>query len=167
MNPICFRFIVILSLFFSGIASAQDPSLLNDAKKGDASAQYKLGLAYERGEGAPIEYTKALKWYRLAADQGHAPSQVNIGLLHERGQVGPINYTEALKWYHLAAAQKNVLAQLCIANLYANGLGVPTDDAEAAKWFRLAADQKVPLGKMKRTVAPLRKAGYLSLPLSD
>ncbi|MBN4047960.1 SEL1-like repeat protein [bacterium AH-315-O15] len=28
---------------------------------------------YENGEGVPEDYTEAVRWYRLAADQGRAP----------------------------------------------------------------------------------------------
>ena len=40
------------------------------AERGDASAQAALGAFYENGKGVPQDYAKAVKWYRLAAEQG-------------------------------------------------------------------------------------------------
>ncbi|MDB4559467.1 sel1 repeat family protein, partial [Planctomycetota bacterium] len=41
------------------------------AEQGDASAQWRLGLAYEAGEGLPVNPSKARSWIDLAAEQGH------------------------------------------------------------------------------------------------
>ena len=49
------------------------------AAQGDASAQYNLGLMYEKGLGVPQDYNEAVKLYRLAAAQGNAPAQSNLG----------------------------------------------------------------------------------------
>jgi len=45
------------------------------AKQGNASAQYNLGIIYNKGEGVPQDSAEAVKWYRLAADQGYASAQ--------------------------------------------------------------------------------------------
>ncbi|MSR43556.1 MAG: hypothetical protein EXS19_05920, partial [Pedosphaera sp.] len=39
-------------------------------EKGDASAQYNLGVMYANGLGVPKDEVEAVKWYRKAADQG-------------------------------------------------------------------------------------------------
>ena len=39
------------------------------AEKGDASAQYNLGVKYANGEGVPQDYVQAHKWINLAASQ--------------------------------------------------------------------------------------------------
>ncbi len=41
------------------------------ATKGDATAQSVLGYMYEVGLGVPQDKTKAINWYRKAADQGN------------------------------------------------------------------------------------------------
>ncbi len=41
------------------------------ADSGDADAQYKLGVRYEKGEGVSADPVEAAKWYKLAADQGN------------------------------------------------------------------------------------------------
>ena len=41
------------------------------AEKGDAIAQFNLGLSYYHGNGVPQDNTQAVYWYREAAEQGH------------------------------------------------------------------------------------------------
>jgi hypothetical protein len=53
----------------------------------------------------PQDYSAALKWYRLAADQGLAEAQNNLGALYARGQGVSRDDQEALKWYRISAGQ--------------------------------------------------------------
>ena len=46
------------------------------AKKGEAAAQYALGLRYARGEGLNEDASEAAKWFLEAAEQGHADAQM-------------------------------------------------------------------------------------------
>ena len=41
------------------------------AEKGDAIAQFNLGLSYYHGKGVLQDYAQAVYWYRKAAEQGH------------------------------------------------------------------------------------------------
>ncbi|NOR73090.1 MAG: hypothetical protein GQ467_04385 [Mariprofundaceae bacterium] len=45
------------------------------ADQGHASAQYYLGVMYDKGKGVTRDDKEAAKWYRKAADQGHASAQ--------------------------------------------------------------------------------------------
>lgn len=58
-----------------------------NAESGNAPAQRKLGLMYEKGDGVPVDYDKAIHWYCLAAEQGDAEAQENLGRMCELGQV--------------------------------------------------------------------------------
>ena len=40
------------------------------AEQGHASAQYNLGIMYEKGQGVPQDYAEAVKLFRKAAEQG-------------------------------------------------------------------------------------------------
>jgi hypothetical protein len=84
---------------------------------------------------------KAVKWWRLAADQGDADAQVLLGLMYANGEGVAQDYAEAVKWWRLAADQGDANAQVLLGTMYANGEGVAQDYAEAVKWWRLAADQ--------------------------
>ena len=37
---------------------------------------------YAKGQGVPQDYSKALSWFRLAADQGNALAQNALGLMY-------------------------------------------------------------------------------------
>ena len=74
------------------------------AKRGDAKAQFGLGLMYGNGEGVPQDYAEAARWYRKAAAQGHATAQYNLGLMYGNGEGVPQDYVQAHMWYNLAAS---------------------------------------------------------------
>jgi membrane associated rhomboid family serine protease/tetratricopeptide (TPR) repeat protein len=90
---------------------------------------------------ADKNYSDAMRWYRMAADQGDAAAQLNVGGLYHNGWGVPQNYPEAMQWFRKAAAQGNPAAQNDIGILFANGRGVPKDYAEAMRWYRMAAAQ--------------------------
>jgi len=73
------------------------------AEKGDADAQYLLGLFYATGQGVEKDYAEAIRWYRKAADQGLASAQLNLGVAYDIGQGVEKDYVEAYAWLNLAA----------------------------------------------------------------
>ena len=75
------------------------------ADKGDAYAQFKLGLMYDQGWGVPEDYAAAVSWYRKAADQGYADAQYNLGFMYYAGRGVPQDYATAMSWYRKAADQ--------------------------------------------------------------
>ena len=60
--------------------------------KGDALAQYNLGVLYRKGRGVPQDDVQARKWYEKAAVQGHAKAQFNLGTLYFNGEGVPKDY---------------------------------------------------------------------------
>ncbi len=52
-----------------------------EAKQGDAEAQYSLGFYYYHGRGVAQDHKEAVKWYRLAAEQGNADAQYNLNII--------------------------------------------------------------------------------------
>lgn len=73
------------------------------AERGDARAQYNLGLLYASGLGVTHDYQAALKWYRMAAKQGHAGAQSELAQMYSKGQGVSQDYIHAHMWYSLAA----------------------------------------------------------------
>jgi TPR repeat protein len=116
-------------------------SIKAKADGGDARAQNKLGMLYEKGEGVSQDYIESLKWYRKAADQGDAKAQYNLGRIYNLGQGVSQNYNEGLKWTTKAANQGNAHAQAILGLMYEQGQGVTRDYSEAVKWYRRAAEQ--------------------------
>src|ERR1019366_1623180 len=56
------------------------------ADRGDATAQFNLGVMYDAGQGVQQNYAEAIKWWHKAADQGYADAQYNIGMAYAEGQ---------------------------------------------------------------------------------
>jgi TPR repeat protein len=110
------------------------------ANQGDASAQFNLGLMYVKGQGVPLDYAEAVKWFRKAADQGRGRAQFYLGLIYDNDPGAP-DHAEAVKWFRKAADQGIATAQFNLAVMYHDGQGVPQDYAEAMYWYRKAADQ--------------------------
>ena len=120
------------------------------AERGNAHAQFKVGLLYYTGEGVPQDYHQAARWCCLAADQGYAQAQSELGALYAEGQGVPQDYQQAARWYRLAADQGYAKAQLGLGVLYGLGQGVPKDSVQAHMWFNLAAAQGDPLAPQLR-----------------
>jgi TPR repeat protein len=82
--------------------------LIQAAERGDAEAQFNLGVMYENGlldsryvtEGSRSE---AMRWYLAAAEQGLARAQVKLGEIYAGAADQPAGLVEACKWYLLAA----------------------------------------------------------------
>jgi TPR repeat protein len=111
------------------------------AERGDAIAEYQLGLMYRDGHGAPRNGIEAVKWLRKAADSGSIAAITNLGRIYELGQGVPQNYAEAVKWFRKAAERKSDWAMMTLGRMYESGRGVPQNFPEAIRWFRTAADQ--------------------------
>jgi TPR repeat protein len=76
------------------------------AAAGDAKAQFSIGWMYDLGQGVPQDKVKAVKWYRMAAEQGHADAQYELGLAYYYGWGVAEDYAEAVKWLLKAAEQR-------------------------------------------------------------
>ena len=111
------------------------------AQQGSASAQYNLGLMYQKGDGVSQDYATAVKFYRLASEQGHAVAQFNLGTMYDRGIGVSQNDKTALKWYRLSAEKGYAKAQYNLGVMYENGQGVLQKYKTAVKWYKLASEQ--------------------------
>ena len=109
------------------------------AKQGDASAQFKLGLMYGKGQGVTQNLKEAVAWYRKAAKQGKVEAQNNLGLMYEFGLGVTKDYKEAIKLYRKAAEQGLSSAQYDLGAMYAKGHGVTQDYVQSYMWFYIAA----------------------------
>jgi len=116
-------------------------ALKERAEKGDAQAQYQLGLMYAEGQGVARDEAEAVRWYRKAAEQAFALAQNDLGSMYARGRGVKQDYAEALRWYRKAAEQGEAQAQNSIGAMYSLGQGVVRDDVEAVRWYRKSAEQ--------------------------
>jgi hypothetical protein len=77
-------------------------SHLAKAKKGDAQAQYNLGMMYSNGNQVKKDFKEAAKWWRKSAEQGNAPSQAFLALSYFRGEGVPKDLITGYAWIHIA-----------------------------------------------------------------
>jgi tetratricopeptide (TPR) repeat protein len=116
-------------------------AIVEKAERGDAEAQFNLGLIYFFGKGVSQNDIEAAKWFRKAAEQGQVYAQFSLGMMYDKGIGVTQNDVEAAKWFHKAAQQGQADAQYHLAVMYRDGKGVTQNDVEAAKLFRQAAEQ--------------------------
>ena len=116
--------------------TAEVQALLAKAMAGDPLAQYRVGVAYDYGRGAPADPVVAMKWYRTAADAGYADAQNSVGSLLQ----AEAKFAEAFEWFEKAAAQEHPRAVSNLAYLYESGQGVAQDARKAFELYTRAAN---------------------------
>lgn len=69
------------------------------AERGDAFAQFRLGVFYEIGHGGVLrDYAEASRWYLKAAEQGNKMAQLDLARMFVDGKGVQQNYVEAGAW---------------------------------------------------------------------
>ncbi|NOZ10999.1 MAG: hypothetical protein GXP09_08180 [Gammaproteobacteria bacterium] len=134
------------------------------AEKGEAAAQFNLGVLYAEGQSVKRDYSKAAKLYEQAAGQGYPPAQFNLGVLYEAGRGVKKNIATAASWWTKAAEQGFAQAQYNLGTLYFYGRGVKMSLEQARHWFVLAAEtgDKAAIQALKSTEKRLKLAGKTS-----
>ena len=150
------RLLCVLGLLVSVLVSVALAESLDEtrkkAEKGDARAQFNLGVMYSKGEGVPKDSAEAVKWYRLAAEQGEPIAEFALGVMYANGRGLPKNETEAVKWYRKAAERRLSLAQMELGDVYVAGKGVAPDFIEAHAWFNIAGASGHPLANLRLNI---------------
>ena len=86
-------------------------------------------------------YSDAVKYFRLSANENYAPAQDKLGWMYQNGWGVTRSYSEAYKQYKKAAEQGNREAQASLGYLYYKGLGVKRDLQQALYWYGKSAEQ--------------------------
>jgi TPR repeat protein len=71
----------------------------NAAERGNAIAEYKLGLAYVNGDGVEKNMSLAASWFRKAAEQGSAEAEYHLGVMCAAGTGVAQDPHQAIVWY--------------------------------------------------------------------
>lgn len=111
------RLLTLLAVFACVVAAPAVAGPFEDAQ----SAEYRR------------DYVKALRLYRLAAEQGHAEAAFSVANFYFIGRAVPQDYVEYEKWLKRAADLGSADAMLAFSFHYAI-----SDRVEADKWRRLA-----------------------------
>lgn len=123
------------------LATGTGDSLTVQAERGEAQAQYQLGLNYRDGQLGARDPASAYAWLQRAADQGHTEAQYVLGTMHLIGQGALQSFPSAFEWFERAAQQNHAEAQFQLGKMYRRGNGVPVNLRKAYVWFNLAAAQ--------------------------
>jgi TPR repeat protein len=115
------------------------PAALKLADAGNANAMYRVGLAYEKGEGVEKDYEAAAAWYEEAANLGHGAAMGRLGNLYEEGDGVEKDYQTAMEWLMAGAAAGDPFSMNGVGRFYDIGKGVTQDFHKAAEWYEKAA----------------------------
>lgn len=128
-----------------------------DAEKGVVKAQTSLALMYEKGDGVQPDNSKAMEWFKRAAESGDGEAIYQLGLKHRRDK----NAEEAMECFERAAKKGHEYAAAALKKQreadstmraakkgeaeaqYKLGWKYDRDSnyPEAMKWYKLAAAQ--------------------------
>ena len=115
-----------------------------EAARGNADAQYELGVCYMKGKGVGKDIAEAAKWWQKAANQGHVDAQFQLGCLYYQGEGVKGNLPEAVNLWRKAAAQGQADALCNLGAFYYDGFpagNVPRDRIEGLRLLRMAVEK--------------------------
>jgi TPR repeat protein len=113
------------------------------AERGDAEAQYRMGMMTRFGWGVEKDAAAAARWLQQAAENGHAQAQAELGTMYRLGRGVGEDAQQAARWLRAAALQGVGIAQLSFGRMVRDGVGVQRDLVEAYAWFNAAGDNGV------------------------
>ena len=144
----------LIALAFSCLLTFAMPAHAGDAEsfkamvvlanKGNAEAQYHVGMMHNNGIGTPQDPKQAFEWFQKATAGNDPLGAYKLGCYYA-GQfpgVVPTDLIEALKYKLVAARAGYALAQHDVAILYDR----EGNQEEALKWWKAAGDQGNPGG---------------------
>ncbi len=92
------------------------------ANQGNSTAQFNLGIMYEKARGVEQNDFQAFKWIEKAANQDLAIAQFGLGLYYNRDQGVRQNYEQAVNWYLKAADQRHAGAFYMLETMVKAGI---------------------------------------------
>jgi uncharacterized protein len=137
---------LICLLFCSMPASANEAASFNAmvalANKGNAEAQYHVGMMYNNGIGTQKDPRQAFEWFQKSAASNDPLGAYKLGCYYAGQFEGVVtaDSNEALKYKLIAAKAGYALAQHDVANIYSR----QENFEEAVKWRKMAGDQGFP-----------------------
>jgi uncharacterized protein len=130
-------------LMFSAPAYADDTdtfkAMVTLANKGNAEAQYHVGMMYNNGIGTERDLRQAFEWFQKSAAANDPLGAYKLGCYYDGQAAGIVERDpdEALKYKLVAAKAGYALAQNDVAVHYAR----QENPDEAIRWWKMASDQ--------------------------
>lgn len=113
---------------------------LTAAEKGDARAEFKIGVAYKCGDGVPKDDEKSFAWCMKSALQGDSDAQRWVGEAYLGGEGVEKNQEKAIDWLWKSAVQDDLYAIRALKKLGGRNLeafGMLLDpNADEIKWWK-------------------------------
>ncbi|MEP2716387.1 tetratricopeptide repeat protein, partial [Pseudophaeobacter sp.] len=122
------------------------------AVRGNAEAQYYLGLLYGEGLGVTADPVEALTWLQAAAENDNVAAQFALSQAYAKGGGSAQDPAAALHWMRRAAEGGHREAQYYLAYALDSGQGVARNREQGLTWLIRAAEggfvrAQVALGK--------------------
>jgi TPR repeat protein len=138
---------------------------MQEAKKGDSSAQNALSYLYFNGLGVKKDTKSGLQWLQKAAKSGDERACLDLGMMYLVGVNVTKDYDKASKWLECASDKGKAEASYNLALMYYNGDGVKQDIKKAAQLLEKAAkaghaSAKKNVGRVYMQLLDFKKARY-------
>lgn len=104
--------------------------------EGNANAACDIGSLYYTGRAGEQNYTKALKYYTLAAEGGCRQAQENLGYCYYYGRDTKVDYEKAFHYFALGAFDGHICSLYKIGDMYRNGNYVNKNEVEAYRIYK-------------------------------
>ena len=85
------------------------------AERGNAEAQYRLGVALRTGAGIDVDYERAAHWLERASKAGHVDATFALAAMVQKGRGVKADRSRALALYEQAAQRGHVGAKRKLA----------------------------------------------------
>jgi len=106
------------------------------AEKGDAEAQLKLGMDYEKGWNVTVDRDQAAEWYQKAADQGSTEAFYLLGQIYGDKTWPLHDPKQSFQFTRRAAKAGDAKAQVALGFKFIEGQGVAINSDEGERWAR-------------------------------
>ena len=104
------------------------------AERGDAEAEFKLGVIYFGGFGVEKHAEIAMEWFRKATERGHTNARRFLFKMAEKHDADTLPILKQM------AKQGNGDVAYDLAQMFEEGRGVEKDEEAAREWYCLAGD---------------------------
>ena len=108
--------------------------------QGLLQAAQAIGYIYYWGQGAAIDYPRAMAAFKVGAEGGLAVCQYQVGHMYTVGRGVDVDYKQALPWLEKAAAQDDPDAVGQLGTMYSNGEGVTPSWRRARELYKRAIE---------------------------
>lgn len=109
--------------------------------------EYRIGKMYSLGLGIEQDYSKAIEWLKLSADENYKYAQYSLGNLYHRGNGVKQDYEVAFNLYTQSANQGFPYASFELGKMLQDGIGCIKNAKDSERRFKEAFKGFVTLEK--------------------